>query len=264
VFSDADAMLAPNALRLLLRHFQDAAVGGACGQRIIQDPEAWADGGQTAYIAHDSRIKMLETRLGSITSNDGKLYAIRRELYQPIPEAVTDDLFVCLSVVHQHYRFIFDPAAIVNIRVPSRSRAHEFQRRRRIVSTSLRGICYHGALLNPMRFGWYAPQLFINKIMRRLLPVYGLGILAGLGVMAAARPVLRWPWVLGVIAGVLALLWPVGFRMPRLLRPVGKLADTVHYLCLGQVGMLCGVLDFLCRRKIIKWEPNKGSKVTEP
>ncbi len=261
LFSDADAMPQPDALRILVSHFEDQAVGGVCGKRVICDDADWADSGQSAYITYDSKIKSMESRLGSVTSNDGKFYAIRRSLYQPIPDAVTDDLFVCLSVVHQKFRFRFEPNAIVNIRLPSRSKVHEFQRRRRIVSTSLRGILYHRELLNPFQFGLYAFQLFINKIVRRLLPFCSLGLLLGGGLVAFDYPILRLPVLCVVLAGGLALLWPANVCVSGGLQRLVHSVDAVHYLSLGQIGMMCGVIDFICGRRVIKWEPNKGNAV---
>jgi len=259
VFSDVDALLAPDALRMLLRHFDDPAVGGVCGQRVIPDDAVWSGSGQASYVAVDTKLKSLETRMGSVTSNDGKLYAVRRDLCRPMPEAVTDDLFMCLSIVSKGHRFVFDEDARARVLLPSRSWRHEFHRRRRIVSTSLRGIYYERGLLNPFVFGRYSLQLLINKITRRMLPFHMLGVLVGMGILAAVWPVLYIPLGL-VIAGLVAgVLWPAGIRMPAPLRPLGAVADAAHYLCLGSIGTLCGVIDFMFGRRITGWEPNKGA-----
>ena len=175
VFSDADALLAPDALLELLRSLADPAVGGVCGRRVIAEREGAMTGAQRTYIGFDETIRDAESRLGSTTSNDGKLYAIRRSLYQNIPPAVTDDLYVCLSVVRQKYRFVFAPRARAYIKLPSRNPRHEIIRRRRIVSTSLRGI-FDGDILNPFKHGVFSLQLFINKVLRRCMPFCLLGL----------------------------------------------------------------------------------------
>ena len=66
-------------------------------------------------------------RVGSVTSNDGKLFAIRRELYEPVPEGVTDDLFTAMSVVRQGKRFIYDGGA--------RAAGHMMTLNKRLLST---------------------------------------------------------------------------------------------------------------------------------
>src|SRR6185503_15625649 len=70
-----------------------------------------------------------EARLGSVTSNDGKLYAIRRELFRPIAPGATDDLFTCLSVVEQGRRFVFEPRAHALAQPGPRTRAPAPHRR---------------------------------------------------------------------------------------------------------------------------------------
>ncbi|MEL6714264.1 MAG: glycosyltransferase, partial [Planctomycetota bacterium] len=156
VFSDADAELDPRAVARLVDGFGAPDLGGVCGRRIIGELDAFDGDAQSDYVALDSGLKALESRVGSVTSNDGKLFAIRRELYEPVPEGVTDDLFTAMSVVRQGKRFIYDGGARASIRVPSRSAGHELRRRRRIVCRSLRGIWLQRAVLDPRRTGLYA------------------------------------------------------------------------------------------------------------
>jgi len=255
VFSDADAILEPGAIEALVRHFDDERVGGVCGQRVIaRDGRSMRDA-QKRYIRFDSAIKELESRLGRITSNDGKLYAIRRALFQPIPEAVTDDLFVCLSVIRQGYHFVFEPAARAMIRLPSRSPSHEVERRRRIVSRSLRGLGIMRPLLNPHRYGSYALGLLINKVLRRLLPLCLVLVLVATAMLSPRHPAAA---VLLAVQGVFyaaALAYPA---LSRLAGPASRLASVPFYFCVGSWGTLLGVADFLRGRKVARWDPRKA------
>ena len=101
IFSDADAILESNAILNLVRYFSDTTVGGVCGQRVIYEDRKGLKYAQSNYIKFDSTIKKLESRIGSISSNDGKLYAIRSKLFEPIHPAVTDDLYTALSIIKQ-------------------------------------------------------------------------------------------------------------------------------------------------------------------
>lgn len=259
VFSDADALLPPDVLRWLLAPFADPAVGGVCGQRVIHRGEAGAlSAAQGSYIAADSAVKRAESRLGSVTSNDGKLYALRRELFRPIAAGATDDLYSCLSVVEQGRRFVFEPRALAFIRTPSRNARHELGRRRRIVSRSLHGIARKRALLNPLRHGFFAFQLLVNKVCRRLLPLF----LAGLFLSALVLSFAPGHWLaraalalqLGFYA--LALTHPLWRRLGvPLLRPASSAA---WYFCLGNLGTLLGLADFLRGREAVKWDPIKS------
>lgn len=255
-FSDADAMIDRDALTRLAGHFAAPDVGGVCGRRIIGRDEAGLKEAQRRYIDLDSKIKEMENRIGGITSNDGKLYAIRRELYRPIPVAVTDDLYVALSVIAQGYRFAYEPEARAHVRVPSRDASHELQRRRRIVSQSLNGIFKLRKLLNPLESGWIAVELFLNKVLRRLIPFLLLMLLPSSLVLSFSRP-----WIVPLLAAQLAFYW-LGLSSPLLggsasRHLLGRAARVAYFFLVGQYGMMLGVLDFLTGRSVAKWDPVK-------
>ena len=257
MFSDADALLDPDALRRLTRWFGDPEVGGVCGRRVLHKDAASLKEAQGRYIDLDSAIKRLESLRGSITSNDGKLYAMRRKLFQRIPPAVTDDLYTSLSVVRQGYRFVFEPSAVARIHVPSRSEAHELQRRRRIVGRSLRGIFAQRELLNPFRHGWFAVGLAVNKVGRRLLPVFLIVLLATSLVLAFRWPVFAAFAALQVAAYGAALLYPALPEAWQRTVP-GRVAGAARYFCLGCLGTLLGFCDWVAGRRILKWDPVKA------
>ena len=258
VLTDADARLEPDAVRRLVRPLRDPAVGGVCGQRIIGEHSATRHA-QSHYIELDSVVKRLESERGSLTSNDGKLYAVRRNLFPRIPPAVTDDLYVCLHVVRNRYRFVHEPLAAARIRLPSRGMRHELTRRRRIVGRGLRGIRHHRALLNPGRYGFYAVGLLVNKVLRRLLPLAMISFLLGTVLLA---PRFMWARLLcfaQLTAYGAAALSPL---FPRALARAlpGRLCSVLRYACVGNAGTLLGLIDFLTGRRLLKWDPVKESR----
>ena len=260
VFSDVDAMLEPDALLWLTRPYQDADVGGVCGQRLVDHEGKEMVSAQKRYISLDSSIKLLESKTGRVTSNDGKLYAIRRNLFEAIPPGVTDDLYNALSVIRQGYKFIFEPEARAAIPAPSRSGKHELQRRRRIVAQSLHGIFLRKELLNPFRYGLFAFGLLINKVFRRMLPVFML--LFFLSTLILAKD-FAWAMILtfiqlGVYAGVSVSLL-TGHMARRILPgPLRKMLDLLLYVCFGNMGMFLGIVAYICGARIERWDPVKN------
>ncbi len=260
VFSDIDAFIEEKALRSLVQHFQDSGVGGVCGQRTIWKDNAVLRSAQSRYLAFDNLIKRLEAKVGSITSNEGKLYAMRRELFTPLDPAATDDLYNCLSVVESGYRFVYEPGALMYIRSPSRSGRHEIDRRRRIVTRSLHGIARHRGVLNPLKFGWYAVGLFINKILRRWLPIFLIGLLLSTAALCSQSSIILVLFLGQIVFYGSALFYPVFNRYATL----GKLNTLIRnsmsltaYFVLGNFGTLLGLKDFLSGKRIEKWTPVK-------
>jgi biofilm PGA synthesis N-glycosyltransferase PgaC len=262
IFSDADACLEKDALRKLLRHYGDPRIGGVCGLRVLPGKDGGLKKAQSRYIKFDSRIKVLESRAGSVTSNDGKLYSIRRDLYRPIEASATDDLFSCLSVVRQGHRFIFDGEARAIVRVPSRDRAHEIQRRRRIVCRSLMGIFSMADLLSPFRHGVFAVGLLINKVVRRFLPVCLILLFVGSILLAFSYPPLLSLVALQVLFYGTALAYPILLRRPG--SRLGQAAALPFYFCVGNYGTLLGLLDFLRGRRVTGWDPAQGDRPPAP
>lgn len=255
VFSDADALLAPDALRQLLRPLADPLVGGVCGQQVINNDFVALSQPQRHYIHFDSLIKQGESRLGRITSNTGALYAIRRILFRPVPPGVTDDLFQSLAVIGQDAQFLFEPRARALLRASSRDTRHELIRRRRIVARSLRAIWLNRQLLNPCRYGIYAIGLLINKVLRRCLPVLLLALLVS--TLDLARVDSRFWWLLGPqLAGYgLAAAHPLLAHLPGVPRQIAGLSVTAWYFVIGNLGTLFGGWDFLRGRQLVKWDP---------
>lgn len=260
IFSDIDALLDKDALLHLMQYFVDPSVGGVCGQRIISEETTALTKAQSEYIRFDSTIKRLENKIGAISSNDGKLYAVRRELFQQVPAAVTDDLYVCLSIIKQGYRFLFEPAAKVFIKVPSRSPQHELERRRRIVCRSLRGIMLHKSLLNPFAYGMFSINLLINKINRRFLPVYLLLLFLSSMVLSFYSPLMRAFFLLQVALYLLAVSFPFLSRHVRGLKGVRKVTSLAYYFCIGNYGTLLGLIDFFKGKQITRWQPLKTDR----
>lgn len=264
-FSDADAMLEQDAILRLVKYFADPTVGGVGGKQVIYRGKKDIEAAQRDYKRLDTSIKQLESLIGSISSNDGTLYAIRRKLFKPIPSAVTDDLYVCLLVVRQNYRFLFEPEAKAFIKGSARTVPQEIQRRRRIISTSLRGIYLMRELLNPFMYGSFSIRLIINKIIRRLLPLFLITLFLSSILLSQRSSVIEVFLYLQIIFYLIAFLY--GFVLQHLppygsgLRQLGvinRIPSLAFYFCLGNYGMLLGVIDFLRGKQIAKWEPVKA------
>ncbi|WP_421902109.1 glycosyltransferase [Maridesulfovibrio sp.] len=253
--TDTDAILDCDALELMARRFCSCNIGGVCGRREVISSGDKLGTAQQIYITFDSHIKVQESISCSISSNDGKLYCVKRDLFPVLPSGVTDDFYVALSVVESGNCFVYEPDARAQIPSPSKDRDHEIIRRRRIVTGSLRAIKMKKHLLNPFKYGLFAIALFINKVLRRLLPLALFGLFASclfltphsqLGVSLLAAQLLF--YMLG------ALHTMVKGQGPALLR---KTSYAGYYFILGNWGGLLALWDLLCGRQVSKWDPTK-------
>jgi cellulose synthase/poly-beta-1,6-N-acetylglucosamine synthase-like glycosyltransferase len=86
VFTDANAMFAPDALENVARPLRDKSIGLVTG--VSRYP---GDTIGSAYQRYEQMLKGLESRLGVVAGADGALYAMRRELFKPLDPALIND-----------------------------------------------------------------------------------------------------------------------------------------------------------------------------
>ncbi|AGW14730.1 putative family 2 glycosyl transferase [Megalodesulfovibrio gigas DSM 1382 = ATCC 19364] len=258
VFSDVDARLEAGALQHLARRFADPALGGVGGRRVVAGAHTRTGAVQAMYWRLDAWLKTQESRLGAVTSNDGKLYAMRRAVFVPIPDAVTDDLYNCLTVLRRGFRFEYEPAAVAAAPTPSRDDAHEITRRRRIVCRGLHGLWRSRELFNPVAFGWLSVRLFINKLLRRMLPVALMGLLCSSLLLSFSSGMYLAVLLLQMCCYGVAVLHPLLHTVAKAPRRLVKLSSTAWYVCLGMYGTWLGTLDFVRGKRVAMWMPMKA------
>jgi GT2 family glycosyltransferase len=261
VFSDANTAFAADAVRVLVRSFADDEVGGVAGNQLyLRDGAAGGVEGATAagvgerrYWDMDRVVKVAESRGGNVISATGAIYALRRELFRPVPDGVTDDFVTSTQVVRQGRRLVFEPGAVAVEPVAGASR-REYGRKVRIMTRGLRGVAAARELLDPRRSGFYAIQLLTHKVLRRLMVV-------PLVVVAAVTPSL---WndgaiyraaavgqvaVYGLGAAGLALRDHPAGRRPWFALPA--------FFCLVNIASVHAVWNLLTGRRIDRWRPTR-------
>lgn len=176
LLSDANTEIEPGALRKLVRWFQDPKVGVVCGRLVLTDATTGtnADG---AYWKYETFLKKCEGRLGALLGSNGAIYAIRRDLYVPIPDGTIVDDFVIPLLAKQRTGcgIVYDSSAVAYEETAPDVRS-EFHRRVRIGAGGLQAIALLWRLLNPAR-GWIAFTFFSHKILRWFCPFGLLGAL---------------------------------------------------------------------------------------
>ena len=213
VFSDANAMYERDALRMLARNFADPAVGCVTGEaRYLAGGPAAADAGERAYWGYEMQIKRLETSLGSMVGGDGAIYAIRRALWQELPESAINDFLNPLQIVAAGWRAVYEPEAVCYEETAG-AVGVEYRRRIRIVSRSWRAVFQARGVLNPFRVGLFAWCVVSHKMLRWMS---GLFMAVALGAIVAllAKPATSHPlYAAWAIAGAMAIA--VGSRAGR-------------------------------------------------
>ncbi len=260
VFSDANSLYAADAVRQLVAPFADPDVGGVAGdQRYVAGgaearSEAAVATGERRYWDLDRAIKRAESRAGNVISATGAIYAIRRELFRSVPPGVTDDFATSTAVIARGRRLVFAADAVAFEPV-ARSGDAEFERKVRVMTRGLNAVIARRELLDPRHHGFYAVQLLSHKVLRRLMAL-PLGVLVLSAVAGARRsPLLR---AAAAAQGAVYALGVAGLLLDGRGRTRSRLVALPAYFCLVNLAALRAVWNVVSRRRIDRWEPERG------
>jgi len=134
LLTDANVMLEAATIYELVKYFKDAEIGLVDTQMVNTNMHPSGISHQEkAYISREVKIKQHESVLwGTMMGPFGGCFAIRRELYSPVPKNfLVDDFFINMKVLEQGYRCINNLNAIVYEDI-SNNLKDEFTRKVRI------------------------------------------------------------------------------------------------------------------------------------
>ena len=234
LFADVRQTFHPAAIRELAANFADERVGAVSGELILRDEtqaEAATDVG--IYWRYEKAIRSLESEIHSVPGATGAIYAIRRELYQTLPEnTLIDDVLIPMRIVLGGKRAVFDPAAKAYDTVACCPNA-EFGRKVRTLAGNYQLLTQLPELLVPWRNPIFF-QFVSHKIGRLLVP-YALMALF-ISNLFMVRGVYALTFSLQVVWYVFASVGYVLTRplAPETVRAVEDLAEAASPVLVGE------------------------------
>jgi cellulose synthase/poly-beta-1,6-N-acetylglucosamine synthase-like glycosyltransferase len=249
VFSDATTVYHSQALRFLASRYEDPTVGAASGRYQYFDPEGNSPTGlgTIAFWNYENMLKMMQSKIRTISGCCGCIYSVRKNAYTELPEDVISDLVQPLWVILKGYRVVFEDRALA-YEETTRSAGEEFSMRVRVVTRGIRGLLSVPDVLKPWKFGWVSFQLFSHKILRWLIAFFLIGLLAGTALLAD-QPVFR----LLLVLQAMFYLWAL-FTIAVPLQKKWKILGIPLYFCLLNAAAFCSVIAVLRGRKYVTWE----------
>lgn len=187
-FSDANTFYEPDTVRKIARNFGDPEVGGVSGRKVIlEESGRRATKGEKGFWGYEALLKILETRIGSISTADGEIFAVRKALFRAIPRKVVhDDMYLTLDLVRRGYRVVYEPEA-TSAEAASKSLKDEFFLKTRYASAGYPLVWEFRDLLLPPR-GWFGFQFLSHKLLRWAAP-FPLALLFASSLLSSS------PWI---------------------------------------------------------------------
>lgn len=177
VFCDARQRLEPGAVRELVASLADPAVGAVTGELLLEDGRGrQAADGVGLYWRYEKALRAMESRIHSTVGATGALYAVRRDLFTPLPAgAILDDVIVPMRAVLAGRRTVFEPRARAHDRVyPPEV---EFRRKVRTLAGNFQLVALVPDVLKPWRNPVFV-QFVSHKLGRLVVPYLLVALLA--------------------------------------------------------------------------------------
>ena len=257
VITDANVILQPDTLTQLISGFKGERVG-LVDSRLV-NPSANSEGisrQERFYISREVSIKHHESLLwGSMMGPFGGCYAVRKSLYQPVPDTfLVDDFFVNMSVLKQGFYCISKLEAIVHEKASS-DPGEEFRRKKRISAGNFQNLSVFWPLIFHASRG-IGFCFLSHKVIRWLVPFLVLITLAS-------------SLFLGTISGVylgfamvhVALfLTPVIDHFLRKIKIQSIPLRFISHFVLMNLALLAGFFRYLRGIKNNVWQPTSRTQ----
>ncbi len=212
VLCDARQRFAPHTIPELVANFSDPTLGAVSGSLEIDPAATGVGGGVDLYWKLEKFIRASEGRFSSTIGATGAVYAIRRELFQPIPDdTLLDDVVIPMQIAVNHRRRVsFDPTAPA-YDPQTTDPAKEKRRKLRTLAGNFQMLAHHPGWVLPWRTPlWW--QLLSHKYSRIVAPVLMVTMLAS-NAMLAEQPFYRLVFGAHLAFYALALM---GLALPAL------------------------------------------------
>lgn len=250
IFTDANSLVAPGSLQAMSERFGDPAVGGVCGEIVVDKAKSGAiSKGEGLYWKYDQSMKQAETRLGGAVSAQGSFYAIRPQFAAPFVPDCADDFYNSVRVVAMGSRLAFEPRVRAFEHVTEGAK-REMSRRIRSTERGWRALMAYKSLLNPLTHGWYAWQLLSHKALRRLTPFLILLLfLLNLALIGE-----RWFYSLLAWFQIVLCVLITAAALNAWVRKL-PVVRQLFFFAISNVAMALGLIRYMTGRRSTLWSP---------
>lgn len=259
VFADARQLFDDDAVKKLVANFADETVGCVSGELMLSKKENPTSQGINLYWNYEKWLRGRESRIHSMLGATGAIYAIRKELFTPVPaNIVLDDMYVPLKIVEKGYRAIFDETAKAYDEIAESAREEHTRKARTLFGNyQIFGLFLN--LFNPFRSP-VAIQLFSHKFLRVVVPFLMVAVFfLNLGLLQKNLylPV----FVLQLLFYAMAVLGCLSrHEKYGIFRAVSKVCYVPYVFCLLNFSALAGFFKFAGARQGIAWQKARKQK----
>lgn len=179
IFSDANTLLNQEAIKNMVRHFELPDVGVVAGEKrvLTEEKDSASAAGESMYWKYESKLKQWDGEWYSVMGAAGELFAIRRDLYQPVEaDSIIEDFIMTMTIAKGGKVIAYEPNAYA-MEYASASVAEEMKRKVRISAGAFQAMTRLSDLFNVIKHGKLSFQFISHRALRWTLAPLGLMLL---------------------------------------------------------------------------------------
>ena len=179
ISTDANTLVNTEAVKSIVAHYSDPAVGAVAGEKRISmgNKDAANSAGEGIYWKYESALKKWDAELWSVVGAAGELFSFRTSVYEHVPtDTIVEDFYLTMRIAQKGYRVAYapDPYAVES---SSASVAEERKRKIRIAAGGIQAVVRLAPLLNIFKYGVLSFQYVSHRVLRWTLAPLFLPIL---------------------------------------------------------------------------------------
>lgn len=249
VFSDATTIFKRDALRKLVRNFKDPSVGCVGGEEHFLKSDKEISEEASFFWKYEQFLRRIESDFHTLIAVSGCVFAIRKELYEPLEESLAEDFALPLKIGSMGFRVVYEKEAIAYEKASMDTKT-ELTRKTRIVSKGMNVLFKMRHLLNPFKYPLLSFQLISHKIFRWLTPLFMMLLfMSNITLLNASA----WFFILGMLQLNFYLLALAGYLLKDYVHKP-KLLRLIYHFCIVNLAAFWGIVKFLRGNKKVIWE----------
>ncbi|MEK4251411.1 glycosyltransferase [Paenibacillus sp. FSL W7-1287] len=253
VMTDANSMLAPNAVKELMASFTSADIAYVAGKLAITNQNTSdVSKSEVSYWDGDLFIREIEARMQTITAGNGALYACRTSDYYEFDPIESHDSAMPLYYALQGKRAICNHDAIAYEKAGEVIQ-DEFNRKVRMNRKILQRIIPDIRLFNVFKYKWFSYFYFGHRTCRYLLWLsHSLLLISSVLLISNS-----WFFLVASIGQIIFFLLAIlraSFDISN------KYINMIYYYCVTIVAQWLGVINIVTGKAKPFWEKAESTR----
>ena len=257
ILTDANVLLNETTITGLVRHFKNPEIGLVDSRMVNTSIKKNGISRQeSAYISMEANLKHREGLVwGTMMGPFGGCYAIRRNLFMPIPENfLVDDFFLNLNTLKNRKKSINDMQATVSEDV-SNMLIEGFRRKKRIAAGCFQNLSHYAGLLWPP-YTSLSFSFISHKILRWFGPLFLILIIISNAFIFMKNEIYIYSIYL---EGILIIITIIDLFFSRFNKHIALFRYVTHFFSMN-LALSLGLINFLKGIKTNVWEPTKRNQ----